>query len=293
MRKKQDYPFLLAIVATPILIYFYFLKWRTNVLYGDDAFIYLFQTDTPGLAARLNIDLSFQKFRPVHGFAIEVLFTLFKKHTEYYYLFNIAVQTLNTFIFARILHLFLRSRLLSLCFALIIGLSRFSFFNITQLFNGGVLEGLAMSFFLLSLFYTLQAMTRDDFPDKRKQRALVVAILFANLDMYTHERYIVLFPFLVLALLFYPGLRALSRKRRYFFMLAAIGSVLLNVVLKKYVCHIPFFMGTGGSRLGFSLSPVISFFAEAALSICQINSRDRLSWWAFPFHHCPLRKSFR
>src|SRR5450432_3926447 len=133
MQKKQDYPFLLMLIATPVLIYLYFLNWKTHVIYGDDISIFLYQTGPHTLADKINMDVAFQKFRPVRGLVVQLLFTFFKKNVDYYYLFNIGIQTINTFIFARIVNLFLRSRWLSLFFGLIIGISRFSFFNISQL----------------------------------------------------------------------------------------------------------------------------------------------------------------
>ncbi len=272
MKKKQDYLFLLALIATPVFIYLYFLHWKTNVIYGDDVSIYLYQTGPHSLGDKIDMDVAFQKFRPVRGLVVQLLIILFKKNVGYYYLFNIGIQTINTFIFARLLNLFLRSRWLSLGFGLLIGISRFSFFNITQLFNGGALEGLAISFFLLSLFFIVKVIASDDLPAGDKCRGVVLSILFANLAMYTHERYIALFPFLLLTILAYPALRALAGRQRITLATGAVASILLNVAIKKWLCSIPFFVGTGGSAISFSSSTVLSFFRDAVLSIFEVNT---------------------
>jgi hypothetical protein len=272
MQKKPDYLFLLALIVTPVLIYLYFLHWKTHVIYGDDVSIFLYQTGLHNLGDKIDMDVAFQKFRPVRGLAVQLLITLFKKNVGYYYLFNIGIQTINTFIFARILNLFLRSRWLSLGCGLIIGISRLSFFNITQLFNGGALEGLAISFFLLSLFFIVNVFARDDLDANGKTRSIVLGILFANLAMYTHERYIVLFPFIVLAILAYPGLKELAGRQRMALIVGSVASVLLNVAIKKWLCSIPFFVGTAGTTLSFSFFAVLSFFRDAVLSIIEVNT---------------------
>ena len=58
MKKTRDYSFLLALIATPILIYLYFLNWRTNVIYGDDINIFLYQSGPHSLGDKINMDLS-------------------------------------------------------------------------------------------------------------------------------------------------------------------------------------------------------------------------------------------
>lgn len=272
MKSSGNYLFPLAVILTPVLIYFYFLKWRTSTIYGDDVSIFMHLSGAHSLSEKINMALSFQKFRPVHGLVMELLITFFNKDLGNYYLFNILIQTANVFLFAAILHLFLRSRWLSLSFSLIAGLSRFTFFNISQLFNGGALEGLAVTFFLLSLFFVMQVLAKTDLSPTEKRNGIISGILFANISMYTHERYIVIFPFLLLVILLFPGLRVLTKKQRAALTLAVLGSILLNVVLKKVVFSIPFFVGTGGSNISFSLANVFSFFVDAVLSIFQINS---------------------
>lgn len=272
MRKTRNYSFIIAIVAIPVIIYFYFLRWRTTAIYGDDLNIFMGHSGLHSLGEKINMDLVYGKFRPVHGLATDLLIELFKKNIVYDYGFNIAIQTINTFIFAALLNLFVRSPWLSLFFALIVGISRFSFFNISQLFNGGCLEGLALTFFLLSLFFIVRALRRSDLTPSEKARGVLLSILLANAAMYTHERYIVIFPFIILTTLVYPGLKVLSTRQRLTLILAALLSMILNIVIKKYIYTMPFLMGTGGTNITFSPSSASSLFADAFLSIIQINS---------------------
>ena len=40
MSKREKYFFILSVIAIPVIIYFYFLKWKTTTIYGDDLFFF-------------------------------------------------------------------------------------------------------------------------------------------------------------------------------------------------------------------------------------------------------------
>ncbi len=269
--KQQRSLLILGVAAVPIIIFIYFLRWKTDVIYGDDLHMYITHEGLSSLSEELNMPTLYGKYRPVHGFVSHVLIEVFNKHTSGYFLFNIGIQSLNTLLFAMLVNLFLRSPFLSLLLSLLIGLSRFAFFNITQLLNGGALEGLAMTFFLASLFFMTRILLLQDKAVFQKQRDIIWAFVFANLGMYTHERYIVFIPFMILLILLYPGLRSFSIKQKAIFSLIGIASFVLNIALKKYVYTIPFLAGTGGVNISLSFSSIFTFLTEGLLSICQIN----------------------
>lgn len=272
MTKKINKYLLFSLIAVPIIIYIYFLRWKTDTMYGDDLLMFrdLGRLDT--FIQKVNWHVAFQKYRPVHGVTMHLIIEWFQKNLDAYYVFNVAIQTLNTFIFALVLNLFLRSPLLALLFSLIFGLSRFAFFNISQLLNGGALEGLAMTFFLLSLYFMVKALVKNDLSDAQKQKAVLFAILYSTLSIYTHERYIVIFPCIILATLLAPSLKTLALKQRVVLSVLALASLLLNVAIKDYVFSMPFFVGTGGTNIAFSFSDAANYLLEAVLSIFQVNS---------------------
>ncbi len=271
MNKSRSYS-LVALLAIPIIIYFYFLRWRTNAIYGDDINIYMGHFGLHSFGEKVNMDLVFGKFRPIHGLVVNFLVEVFKKHLKYYYVFNVGIQTVNTFLLAAILNLFLKSPGRSFLFGLILGLSRFSFFNISQLYNGGALEGLAMTLFLVALFFMLNVLTKSELVNSKKLGGIALSILFANLSMYAHERYIVIFPFIILTVLIFPGLKTLTLRQKAALVMTALLSIILNIVIKEYVYSIPFLAGTAGTQIRFSLSSATSFFKDALLSIFQFNS---------------------
>ncbi len=270
MTKLKYIVFLLLVIAIPIIIYLYFLPWKTTTMYGDDLYIYKTHAALHNFSEKINIPGLFQKYRPVHGLSMHFLIETFQKNLDGYYYFNVAIQVINTFLFALILNLFLKSPPLSLIFSLSLGLSRFSYFNMTQLYNGGALEGLAITFFLIFLFSIIRSIAFDN-DATHKRSDILKAILFANLSMYTHERYIVLLQFVVLVVLLYPGLKVLGRKQKVILSLIAIASIGINVLVKKEIYNMPFFVGTGGTNIELSSASPLSYFSNGLLSIIGIN----------------------
>ena len=259
--------FYVAVFPFAILIYFFYYRWHTLTIYGDDLFIFKYYAHDQVLSA----DELTPKFRPINDLAVRLIFSLFKKHIFRYYCFNVLMQATIAVLFARVLNLFTKSFFLSCLVGTTIALSRFNLFNITQLYNGGALEALAMAFFLCTLFHILNSylLSRDE--AGKKFTFLLYSLFFANLALYTHERYIVLFPFIMLCLVM-PQFRPIPIKRRGIILSLAILSMMLNFVIKKYIYHLAFFAGTGGTNITFSITDAISYFKDAVLSIFLINS---------------------
>jgi len=269
--RKKNIVLLLYLIAVALFIYFYFLKWKTGTAYGDDLYTFKRHEMLTNFSDKISIPFSFQKYRPVHGLTLHLIIESFQKNSTAYYIFNVGIQAINVFILAMSVDLFLKSPFFSLLFSLLIGISRFSFFNISQLLNGGVLEGLAMTFFLLSLFFIIKAIKNEP-SALQKQRWILWSILFANLGMYTHERYIIMPPFIILVIFLSPTLKKLPQRQKIQLALIALASIVVNIAIKKYIYAMPFFMGTGGTNIDFSFSSAATFFAQAILSIFQINT---------------------
>jgi len=281
---KDRIAWIAGIILVPVIIYFYFLKWKTGTIYGDDLYMYIGFNSANGFNEKFHYLISSNKFRPVNEIVFTILINLFQKNLDAYYLFNIAIQAINTLILARLLNLFLKSPLLSLLFGLLLGLSRFSFYNISQLFNGGALEGLAITFYLLCVFYLVQASLYKEKSVEQKRKDIIKSILYANLCMYTHERYIVLFPFIILMVFLFPASKSLTLKQKGNLGILAVLSVAINIIIKKYILAMPFFVGTGGTNISFSFTDAMYYFADGVRSIFQINSHpDYLTGLPFAF----------
>jgi len=284
--RNQTLQLAVFVLAIPVIIFIYFLNWKTTAAYGDDLYMYKEYLKLHSFSDRINLPVQFGKYRPVHGMSVSFIIELFQKNLNGYYVFNIAVQTINALLFALIIDLFLKSPFLSLLLGLMVGLSRLFYFNIAQLINGGALEGLAMAFFLGCLYFLCKAFTsKAGLP--QKMRALLGSIVFANLAMYTHERYIILLPFIILVIFLSPSLKEISLRMRAVLSLTALISLILNVAIKKSVYSLPFFVGTGGTNIEFSLSSAISFFFDAILTLFQVNTGPEYLV-GIPFSGLPL-----
>jgi hypothetical protein len=268
---KNKYLLIISLFAIPAITYFYFLNWKTEAVYGDDLYMFITHSGLHSLSEKIDMLLSVEKYRPIQALSLHIAMELFGKNLDAYYLYNVGIQSINIFIFAALINLFLKSPFFSLSFSLIIGLSRFSLTN-TSLVLLGAREGLTMSLFLLSLLFIVKSLVKNDFTASQKQKAIIWSIVFANLSMYTHERYIMMVLFIALLVLFAPDLKKLSLRQRIVLSLIGVGSILLNVIIKKYVYSIPFFVGTEGTHIEFSFSSAFSFLIDAILSIFQINS---------------------
>ncbi len=281
------YYHLLLAALVPVIIYFYFLQWKTGTAYGDDLYIFQYHGSLQHVADKISMPLSFGKYRPVHGMNMHLLIELFQKNIAAYYYFNICIQAINALLFALVAHLFLRSVSLSLLFGLTVGLSRFALFNIVQLLNGGALEGMAMSFFLAALFFMVRSLAGEHRLPTQHRNDLFWSIVFANLAMYTHERYIVLLPFIMLLALLYPGLRKLNGRQKAGLIIFCVASIIVNVLLKKQLYDMPFFMGTASAGMVFSLPSALGFLKEGMLSLFQFNNGPEFLV-GIPFTAIPL-----
>lgn len=256
-----------AFIPVFIISALYFSPWQTHAIYGDDLYIYdIFNRS--GDAAIINIS---QKYRPINNVLIRILIRIFNKNLPLYYYFNVLVQAAVVVVFIKIAHLVTRSITLSFISGIIIALSRFNLYNVTQLYNGGALEGLAMIPFLCCLLYLLRTLVDSPLSPSISFRAMLWSLFFANMAIYIHERYIVLFPVIALCTLM-PQFRETSVNRRIMIIVLAILSIAVNYAIKKYIFHISFFMGTGNVDISFSPSSSYTYLKDGLCSILGINS---------------------
>ena len=270
MGKSTIYFRILALFGMPILIFCYFFLYRTQTIYGDDLFIFRDFEDIRNGKDQLSLMLASQKFRPISFFLMKWVASAFGKHLMRYYIFNVCIQTINTFVFAAIVNLVIKSEVLSLVISLLVGFSRFALYNISQLFCGGPLEGLAMTFFLVAFYFIVRLLLANN-SSAKNMRSMYIAILFSNLALYTHERYIVIFPFLFLLLFFKPSRFGRFSDRLILGALIVV-SIAGNVFVKKVILGMDFFVGTGGTKIQFSLKNAFGYLVDGMLSIIQINS---------------------
>lgn len=126
----------------------------------------------------------------------------------------------------------------------------------------GVMESLAMLWVLVALLCVQTAWER------RSPRLLTAASLGYLLALFTHERFIVLAPFLVTVALLAPW--PLSRARRLGIAVLPLAVAALNYAVKTWVLHIDFFT-SGGSANATSPGGIARFVVSAALNTVGYN----------------------
>ncbi len=268
---RPNWLYVALMLAVPIVIFFYFLRWKTGAIYGDDLSLWKGREAIASFSDVFNPKLQMDKFRPINRIAFLAVSAILGKNLYAYYVFNIGIQSVNTYIFASILNLFLSSRYWSLLYAILLTISRFALFNVTQIFNGGALEGLALTWCLLSMFQMFRLFIVHDEDRQGFFRGFGWALFFANLAVYTHERYIVIFPFIVLLTMLFRTKDTQAWKQKLALLAISGISLVGNFWIKVSYFHVPFFIGTGGTHIEFSQERAGNMFLEAVKSIAGIN----------------------
>jgi hypothetical protein len=254
--------------------YLYFAESQTRIIYGDDLSVYQLQAGSKKLSEVIDVGRICTKYRPIHGVITYLLVNLFRKNLFYYFLFNVFVQALIGVVFTATVNVFLRNMFLSFMMGLFAAFTRFGYYNVIQVLCGGPMEGVAMLFFLLTLYHLTVYLARNEFEQKRLLYHLVMSVLFANLAVYTHERYIVLFPAIILCCIIGAVRNDVKRGQTVIVCAVALGSLLLNYALKVYVYQYPFLVGTRTSSIvtDFAWSRQLGYLKDALASIIQFNS---------------------
>src|SRR5436190_21208802 len=97
--------FILVLIAVSIIIYLYFLKWKTDSIYGDDLYLFKDHASLNTFSEKIKIPLSAGKYRPVHGLGLHFLIECFQKNLNGYYLFNVGIQTINALLFGMVVNI--------------------------------------------------------------------------------------------------------------------------------------------------------------------------------------------
>ncbi len=272
MKKAINIALILYLVAAFVAVYFFFLKWETKTVYGDDLFLFKSYFASESFAEKFEITFSSDKFRPVFGVIFSNVVGWFQNDSHSYFLLNTCIHAINTLLFMLVVNIVLESYLLAFLFSLAFSLSRFFYFFMGQLLVGGMLEGVALSFFLLVLYHTTIVLWRKDLKPEKVSQHLLLGLVFANLCIYSHERYIGTFAFILMVAFYCFWTGNLKKKEAVLVSALAVASVAFNVYVKVGLFHIPFLVGTGKTMIAFSLARSLGFLADGMLSILQINS---------------------
>lgn len=209
------------------------------------------------------------RFRPVYWLAAYLQMMIVGSHISGFALFNIIINIFAAFYLYYIAGRLSGSRICSAAVGICYLVSRFAYYQIGQAL--GLMETMALVF-AIAMLYRLYVFMKSG-----RGYASVLIIYF--LLVFTHERYLSLFPLIYLVLLFRclqsdKGQRiAAVRKELYRWILPLVELAAIIAVRCIAIGHaMP--AGTGGTEVGdtFSLGEALKFCVEQILYILGINA---------------------
>jgi hypothetical protein len=258
--RRTQYVFL-AILFLVNILWFHSLGY--HVIMGDDLLLWNQVASFSSPASAFSHILDGSKYRPVTDLCHYLLFALFSFDYRGFFYFNI----LFNFIVINALFMLIKEvthndTLLAFGLCLVYILALFSYYNILQVY--GILEALSL-LLLISIIRCVVRFIRT----AALKWAVGASILYFLLVM-THERYLVLLPFLLLAFVLFDKSPGYRRKRNLLIM--AGMPFLLNYVLKRFVFSIPFITRTSTMPLELNIFTVLSNMGLGLLKIAGVNN---------------------
>lgn len=249
-----------ALLLLGLVNVLWFNSFNFHTIMGDDVYAWAFYSSHPSFHD-LFLTASGGKYRPVVTAAQYILFHQFSADYQAWVAFNVTLNFLIVcLLFALVRKLTRGDTIIAFLAALLYITSRFSYYNILQLM--GVMEALCILLLVLILYVAAEFQQSDS---RWPGFALVGLYLVITL---THERYLVLFPFLALLVLFKTGMK--WRPKGLLLGLACVPP-LLNVILKRLVFDTSVLMGTGGQAIGFDPVGVMKFMVKGLANMFWVN----------------------
>lgn len=253
------------ILALAILTVLWFAFFPDRAFFGDD-FDLIVGALSGGYASSFSDALTnapAHKFRPVFAAFFHLTSSIFRTDIHSYFRLNMFLHLINACFVSYICYRLSRKQLLvALVSAVLFTVSRFSYYNLLQVY--GSMEALALLLLLLLIGTTLRAY------DSEEASPLGWPLVLFFLLILTHERYVVVCGFLTAAILLAP---VSFRARWHRFALAATPFliVLFNYLHKTLILHVRFFEGTGGEAISFNVVTFLTFMLTGFMNMLGFN----------------------
>lgn len=203
------------------------------------------------------------KYRPISDLCHLTLFKLFSYNYSLYFFFNILFNFVLTIILFSLIKKVSNSDSLTAFFLSILYITaRFSYYNILQ--TSGILELLCLLLLLLIVNGSI-GFIRTGAP-----KYAILMSIFYLLIVFTHERYLVLLPFLVMVVLLFDKSQNYLRTGAVVFIM--LVPLFLNLFLKKVIFKISFLQRTGTVPLDLNVLSISGKMWAGFLKIAGINN---------------------
>lgn len=259
--------FILIFLSLTIVSIAWFSPFSYHAIMGDDL-NGIISSQNGGFASsflKAFLQAPYNKYRPLTDIAFRAETLIFGNDLRHYIYLNIFIEIVNSSLLSFICwKLSRRKASVAFLAGILFIVSRFSYYNILQIF-GGCLEGLALFFILLLVCMVVFAY------ETKKARYLLLAVLSYFCAIFTHERYMVTAVFLFFSTIWAP----VDYKRWYFkYYLACTPFLILflNFAIKTFWLKSRFLEGGGGTAISFVPSQFLIFFAKGLLNLCGFNA---------------------
>lgn len=244
--KKIDILYLLALFILNICVNSFM---QIKLLYRDDLCTWVDFSKMTALEMIFNTAAN--KFRPVYYFVLKLCYKFFLPRV---YLFGVFTLMLNFLIIALIFYAIKKitnNSLISFFGAIIYTFSRFAYYSISQVH--GIMEEMALGVAILILFLLWQYIIKNNMKYFYVSSALLFIIPLI------HERYMVLYALLVLALILAPKAKKYAKLKGF---IISTLSFVVPFVIRCLVLKNRAFDGTGGTDIKetFSVNSMITYF---------------------------------
>lgn len=255
IKVEEKYEYLKDTVLSLLLICIAFIINKgisIRGLYMDDLLMWSTRRGTGFLKYVFPYEM--RKFRPVYWAVVWIYQGIIKNNTDFIVPINILIGagiSIAIYFFAKKIAY---SKTIAFLSATMFSVSRFSYYDIGQYL--GLMEAMAI------IFAFALCVCLYKYINGKANRYFYYACLFYFLDCFTHERFVVLFPMLIFAVI-------VKNKNRIINALAAISIFILSnyirfMALKSFIPE-----GTGNSKVTetFKLS---SFFASVKTEVLYL-----------------------
>ena len=260
VKVEEKYEYLKDILLSLLLIGIAFII-NTGIsikgLYMDDLLMWSTRRGTGFF--RYVFPHEMRKFRPVYWAVTWIYQGIIKNNLDFIVPINILIGAgiaIAIYFFAKGLA---RSKTMAFLFAAMFLVSRFSYYDIGQYL--GLMEAMAM------IFAFAMCVCLYKYINGQANRYFYYACIFYFLDCFTHERFVVLFPMLIFAVIVKKGYRIINAP------VAIITFIVANYIrfaaLKSFIPE-----GTGNSKVSetFKLSSFFASVKTEILYLCGINT---------------------
>ena len=260
VKVEEKYEYLKDILLSLLLIGIAFII-NTGIsikgLYMDDLLMWSTRRGTGFF--RYVFPHEMRKFRPVYWAVTWIYQGIIRNNLDFIVPINILIGAgiaIAIYFFAKGLA---RSKTMAFLFAAMFLVSRFSYYDIGQYL--GLMEAMAM------IFAFALCVCLYKYINGQANRYFYYACIFYFLDCFTHERFVVLFPMLIFAVIVKKGYRIINASVAIITFIAA--NYIRFAALKSFIPE-----GTGNSKVSetFKLSSFFASVKTEILYLCGINT---------------------